>query len=170
MCTSMLLQYSRFNIFTDGTTRNSKRMGYTSCKDDLMTSVFIYYNPLCSKTRATKWKKRRWLVFCRKWGKIFLHYAPAIQFKLKIAPTGPMHFVFVFTRSLSRHHGSVWLLQVKGHNWFFQISSQWESQKNRSAFISFGKILFEPPCIWDHLLMSYRLWLISIERSVINRF
>ncbi len=28
---------------------------------------------------------------------------------------------------------------ILGHNWFFQISSQWESQKNRFAFISFGK-------------------------------
>ncbi len=29
---------------------------------------------------------------------------------------------------------------IEGHNWFFLISSQWESQKNWSAFISFGKI------------------------------
>jgi hypothetical protein len=36
-------------------------------------------------------------------------------------------------------------------------SSQWESQKNRFAFISFGKIQFLPPCIWDLLFMSYRL-------------
>ncbi len=28
----------------------------------------------------------------------------------------------------------------EGHKWFFQISSQWESQKTRFAFISFGKI------------------------------
>jgi hypothetical protein len=31
---------------------------------------------------------------------------------------------------------------IEGHKWFFQISSQWESQKNRFAFISFGKIQF----------------------------
>ncbi len=29
---------------------------------------------------------------------------------------------------------------IEGHQWFFQISSQWESQKNLFAFISFGKI------------------------------
>ncbi len=38
---------------------------------------------------------------------------------------------------------------IEGHKWFFQTSSQWESQKNRFAFISFGKIHFLPPCIWD---------------------
>jgi hypothetical protein len=43
------------------------------------------------------------------------------------------------------------------HKWFFQISSQWESQKNRFAFISFGKIQFLPPCIWYLPFMSYRL-------------
>ncbi len=36
-------------------------------------------------------------------------------------------------------------------------SSQWESQKNRFAFISFGKIQFLPPCIWNLPFMSYRL-------------
>ncbi len=34
---------------------------------------------------------------------------------------------------------------IEGHKWFFQISSQWESQKNRFAFISFGKIQFYFP-------------------------
>ncbi len=29
---------------------------------------------------------------------------------------------------------------IEGNNWFSQISSQWEFQKNQSAFISFGKI------------------------------
>jgi len=45
----------------------------------------------------------------------------------------------------------------EGHKWFFQISSQWESQKNRFAFISFGKIQFLPPCNWDLPFMSYRM-------------
>ncbi len=39
---------------------------------------------------------------------------------------------------------------IEGHNCFFQISSLWESQKNWSAFISFGKLQFWPPCIWYH--------------------
>ncbi len=37
---------------------------------------------------------------------------------------------------------------IVGHNWFFQISSQWEPQKNWSALISFSKFQFWPPCIW----------------------
>ncbi len=37
------------------------------------------------------------------------------------------------------------------------ISSQWESQKNRFALISFGKIQFLSPCIWDLPFMSYRV-------------
>ncbi len=44
---------------------------------------------------------------------------------------------------------------IEGHKWFDQISSQWESQKNRFALISFGKIQFLPPCIWNLLFMSY---------------
>ncbi len=44
---------------------------------------------------------------------------------------------------------------IEGHKWFFQIYSQWESQKNR--FFSFGKIQFLPSCIWDLQFMSYRL-------------
>jgi hypothetical protein len=31
---------------------------------------------------------------------------------------------------------------IEGHNWFFHISSQLESQKNRFAFISLAKIQF----------------------------
>ncbi len=31
---------------------------------------------------------------------------------------------------------------IEGHKWFDQISSQWESQKNRFALICFGKIQF----------------------------
>ncbi len=46
---------------------------------------------------------------------------------------------------------------IEGHKWFDQISSQWESQKNRFALIYFGKIQFLPPCIWDLPFMSYRL-------------
>ncbi len=45
---------------------------------------------------------------------------------------------------------------IEGHRWFFQIFSQWESQKNQLAFISFGKIQFLPPIIWDVPFMSYR--------------
>ncbi len=37
---------------------------------------------------------------------------------------------------------------IEGQKWFDQIPSQWESQKNRFALISFGKIQFLPPCIW----------------------
>jgi hypothetical protein len=44
---------------------------------------------------------------------------------------------------------------IEGHKWFFQISSQWESQMNQFVFISFGKIQFLPPCIWDLPFMSY---------------
>ncbi len=38
---------------------------------------------------------------------------------------------------------------IEGQKWFDQISSQWESQKNRFALIYFGKIEFLPPCIWN---------------------
>jgi hypothetical protein len=41
---------------------------------------------------------------------------------------------------------------IQSHRGHFQISSQWASRKNRFAFISFGKIQFLPPCIWDFLL------------------
>ncbi len=34
---------------------------------------------------------------------------------------------------------------VKGHKWFFQIFSQWKSQKNRFTLISFGKTCFYLP-------------------------
>jgi hypothetical protein len=46
---------------------------------------------------------------------------------------------------------------IEGQKWFDQISSQWESQKNRFALIYFGKIQFLPPCIWNIPFMSYRL-------------
>jgi hypothetical protein len=36
---------------------------------------------------------------------------------------------------------------IEGNKGFDQILSQWESQKNRFAFIYFGKIQFLPPCI-----------------------
>jgi hypothetical protein len=42
---------------------------------------------------------------------------------------------------------------IEENKWFDQISSQWESQKNRFEFTSFGKIQFLPPCtvlsFWD---------------------
>jgi hypothetical protein len=43
---------------------------------------------------------------------------------------------------------------IEGQKWFDRISSQWESQKNRFAFISFGKNQFLPPCIWNLPFMS----------------
>ncbi len=43
---------------------------------------------------------------------------------------------------------------IEGRKWFDQISSQWESQKNRFALIYFGKIQFLPPCIWNLPFMS----------------
>ncbi len=43
---------------------------------------------------------------------------------------------------------------IEGQKWFDQISSQWESQKNRLALIYFGKIQFLPPCIWNLPFMS----------------
>ncbi len=43
---------------------------------------------------------------------------------------------------------------IEGQKWFDQISSQWESQKNRFALIYFGKIKFLPPCIWNLPFMS----------------
>ncbi len=43
---------------------------------------------------------------------------------------------------------------IEGQKWFDQISSQWESQKNRFALIFFGKIQFLPPCIWNLPFMS----------------
>ncbi len=43
---------------------------------------------------------------------------------------------------------------IEGQKWFDQISSQWESQKNRLAFIYFGKIQFLPLCIWNLPFMS----------------
>ncbi len=46
---------------------------------------------------------------------------------------------------------------IEGQKWFDKITSQWKSQKNRFAFISFGKIQFLPPCIWNLPFMSYHL-------------
>jgi len=43
---------------------------------------------------------------------------------------------------------------IEGQKWFDQISSQWESQKNRFALTYFGKIQFLPPCIWNIPFMS----------------
>jgi hypothetical protein len=43
---------------------------------------------------------------------------------------------------------------IEGQKWFDQISSQWESQKNRFALTYFGKIQFLPPCIWNLPFMS----------------
>ncbi len=54
---------------------------------------------------------------------------------------------------------------IEGQKWFDQISSQWESQKNRFALIYFGKIQFLPPCIWNIPFMSYRLR--GLQRDVV---
>jgi hypothetical protein len=44
---------------------------------------------------------------------------------------------------------------TEGHKWFDQISSQWESQKNRFALIYFGKIFFRVlACIFIKLSTS----------------
>jgi hypothetical protein len=43
---------------------------------------------------------------------------------------------------------------IEGQKWFDQISSQWESQKNRFALTYFGKIQFLPPCIWNLPFMT----------------
>ncbi len=43
---------------------------------------------------------------------------------------------------------------IEGQKWFDQISSQWESQKNRFALTYIGKIQFLPPCIWILPFMS----------------
>ncbi len=54
---------------------------------------------------------------------------------------------------------------IEGQKWFVQISSQWESQKNRFAFMSFGKIQFLPPCIWNVPFISYRLgWMTTMNQ------
>ena len=68
---------------------------------------------------------------------------------------------------------------IEGHKWFDQISSEWESQKNRGALIYFGKIQFLPTCIWNLSFMSYCLgrsqmqggknWILPKERNA-NRF
>jgi hypothetical protein len=47
---------------------------------------------------------------------------------------------------------------MEGQKWFGQISSEWESKRNRFALISFGKIQVLPPCIWNLPFMSYLLW------------
>ncbi len=43
---------------------------------------------------------------------------------------------------------------IEGQKWFDQIFSQWESPKNRFAYISFGKSRFKPPTIWNQLFMT----------------
>ncbi len=61
---------------------------------------------------------------------------------------------------------------IEGQKCFDQISSQWESQKNRFTLISFGKIQFLPPCIWNILFMSYRLGrvpAIKVIRGILNQ-
>jgi hypothetical protein len=70
-------------------------------------------------------------------------------------------YQFVHTTVLGSNPVSIATLPpfgpIEGHKWFGQISSQWESQKNRFALISFGKIQFLPPCIWNLPFMSYGL-------------
>ncbi len=75
------------------------------------------------------------------------HFPPASQAGRH---AGPVFYVYVF--SLLPPFGP-----IGRQKWFFQISSQWESQKNRFAFISFSKIYFLHPCVWDFPFMSYRI-------------
>ncbi len=59
---------------------------------------------------------------------------------------------------------------IEGQKWFDQISSQWESQKNRFALIYFGKIQILPPCIWN--IPSYHLGrvpAIKVIRGILNQ-
>ncbi len=55
---------------------------------------------------------------------------------------------------------------IEGQKWFDQTSSQWESQKNRFTFISFGKSRFKPPTIWDQLFMTT----VSVENARVHIF
>ncbi len=49
----------------------------------------------------------------------------------------------LFTAGLWYHsHAPSMFGPIEGQKWFFQISSQWESQKNRFALDSFGNIQF----------------------------
>ncbi len=60
---------------------------------------------------------------------------------------------------------------IEGQKWFDQISSQWESQKNRFALIYFGKIQFLPPCIWNLPFMSTAsVWEASICKKKSKSF
>jgi hypothetical protein len=52
---------------------------------------------------------------------------------------------------------------IEGQKWFDRISSQWQSRKNRFAFISYGKIRFLPPCIWNIPFMSYSLGSMDVQ-------
>ncbi len=101
-------------------------------------------------------------------GQIFSHIACRCHAWVALSAD----YVFSFVHSAQRAQSCLFCLSIRSpesiatltsfgpiewHKWFFQISSQWESQKNRFAFISFGKIQFLPPCIWDLPFMSYRL-------------
>ncbi len=60
---------------------------------------------------------------------------------------------------------------IEGQKWFDQISSQWESQKNRFALTYFGKIQFLPPCIWNLLFVSTasgQIFTLSCKREIIH--
>ncbi len=57
------------------------------------------------------------------------------------------HFYVAYFSSQVSHQGWVHSMlppfgPIEGYKWFFQIFSQWESHKNRFAFISFGKSSF----------------------------
>ncbi len=66
---------------------------------------------------------------------------PRLYSKVGIICTSKLHF-WVHSHALS-------IRPIGGNKWFGQIYSQWESQKNRFALISFRKIQFLPPCIWN---------------------
>ncbi len=68
-----------------------------------------------------------------------------VLYKTTSRRSGPTHYADSSVHCLSVRESKDTLppfVPIEGHKWFFQISNQWESQKNLFAFISFGKIQF----------------------------
>ncbi len=80
---------------------------------------------------------------------LYVHY---ICLKTQMMANELLRVIYILSNRVHSHAPS-----IRAHMVFFQISSQWESQKNRFAFVSFGKIQFLPPCLWDLTFISYRL-------------
>ncbi len=81
-------------------------------------------------------------------------------------PLSQCVFIFIFlqyTESIVTLHP---FSPIEGQKWFDQISSQWESHKNRFAFISFGKSRFKPPTNWDQLFMTT----VSVQRDIFRKY